>query len=240
MSRRALESSARARGMTLVEVLVAMVILAFITVAMYSAIDGMRRSRMGVERITDRYREARMAMARMTRELSSAYLSEHKPIDESLWVKRTAFKGDSGSPTDRVDFNSFSNRRLKQDSREADQVELSYFGGEDPEKDNVIDLLRRSSSELDDAPEKGGRVDVMATDIDLFDLEYLDPLTGNWVDDWNSTSVVGEKGRLPRQIKIVLVLNGGSRASDGESQRKIRLVTKVSPMLRDPLTFALK
>lgn len=228
------------RGMTLVEVLVAMVVLAFISMAMYGAIDGMRRSRSGVERITDRYREGRMAMARMTREITSAYLSEHKPIDESLWVKRTIFKGDSSSPADRLDFNSFANRRLKTETRESDQLELTYFGAEDPENEQVIDLLRRSSTFLDEDPDKGGRVDVMASDIDLFDLEYLDPLTGRWHDEWDSSSVVGEKGRLPRQVKIVLVLNGGSRRSDEDSRSKIRLVTKVSLMLKDPLTFALK
>jgi general secretion pathway protein J len=226
--------------MTLVEVLVAMVVLAFISVAMYSAIDGMRRSRAGVERITDRYREGRMAMARMTRELTSAYLSEHKPIDASLWVRKSIFKADNGSPADRIDFNSFSNRRLKEEARESDQVEISYFGSEDPDNDQVIDLVRRSSTQIDENPEKGGRVDVMASDIDLFDLEYLDPMTGRWRDEWDSTSVVGEKGRLPRQIKIVLVLNGGSRNADQDNRQKIRLVTKVSLMLRDPLTFAVK
>jgi general secretion pathway protein J len=227
-------------GMTLVEVLVAMAIMAFIAIAMYSAIDSMRISRSGVERITDRYREGRLAIGHMTRELASAYLSAQKPIDESYWVKRTLFKGDRGSPASRVDFNSFSNRRLTEGSRESDQLELSYFGGEDPDKDHVIDLLRRSNAMLDDRPEKGGRVDVLATDIDLFDLSYLDPLTARWVDEWDSTSVVGERGRLPRQIKIVLVLNGGERGGDSDSRKKIRFVTKVSPMIRDPLTFALK
>jgi len=226
--------------MTLVEVVIAMAIMAFIAIGMYSAIDSMRRSRLGVERITDRYREGRLAMGHMTRELASAYLSEHKPIDQSLWVKHTLFKGENGSPASRLDFNSFSNRRLTEGSRESDQLELSYFGGEDPDRDHVMDLLRRSSPVLDDRPERGGRVDVLATDIDLFDLSYLDPLTARWVDEWDSTSVVGERGRLPRQVKIVLVLNGGERDATSDSRKKIRFITKVSPMIRDPLTFALK
>lgn len=226
--------------MTLIEVLIAMSILAFIAVAMYSSFDGMRRSRSGIERITDRYREGRLAMARMVRELEGAYLSEQKPIDNSLWVKKTIFKGKTGSPASRLDFTSFSNRVLHRNARESDQIELSYFAGDDPDRKGITDLLRRQSTQLDDHPEKGGRVDVLASDIDLFDLEYLDPLSGMWRDEWDSTSIVGEKGRLPRQIKIILVMNNGQRSAGSSNKQKIRLVSKVSLPMRDPLTFAVR
>jgi len=231
---------AHERGMTLIEVLIAMSILAFIAVAMYSSFDGMRRSRAGIERITDRYREGRLAMARMAREIESAYLSEHKPIDPSFWVKKTIFQGKPGSPGARLDFNSFSNRVLRRNARESDQVELSYFAGEDPDRRGVYDLLRRQSTVLDDKPDKGGRIDVMASDIDLFDLEYLDPLSGLWRDEWDSVSVVGERGRLPRQVKITLVMNNGERAAGSARKQKIRLVSKVSIFVRDPLTFGVR
>lgn len=229
-----------AAGMTLIEVLVAMSILAFIAIAMYSAIDGMRRSRAGVERVTDRYREGRLAMARMVRELESAYLSEHKPINESLWVKKTIFKGENRSPAARVDFNSFAHRRLATTARQSDQMEVSYFGSEDPEVRGKIDLARREDTLLDADPTRGGRVDVLATDIDLFSLEYLDPLTNMWREEWDSSSVVGEKGRLPRQVKILLVLNEGERRTVDSSRGRIRLAAKVRLYIQDPLTFALK
>src|SRR5690606_34558192 len=113
-----------------------------IGVLVFGSVDGMRRSREGVERINNRYREGRMAMARMTRELQGAYLSAHAPIDESLRVVRTAFVGVRGTPATRVDFNSFANRRLMTDVRESDQIEIGYFGSRDPETD-AIDLVRR-------------------------------------------------------------------------------------------------
>ena len=78
------------------------------------------------------------------------------------------------------------------------------------------------------------------TPIDLFELEYLDPLTGRWRDEWDSSSVVGEKGRLPTMVKVTLVLNGASRRDSDSSRSKIRLVTKVILPIQDPLTFALK
>lgn len=230
----------RARGMTLIELIIAMTILALISVLIYSAVDGMRRSREGVERVSDRYREGRLAMSRMTRELQSAYLSDHAPIDLSLRVVRTIFKGTPSSPAARVDFNSFAHRRLQEGARESDQMEVSYFGSEDPDQRGVLDLARRYSALVDELPTEGGRVDILATDIDLFHLEYLDPITNKWVEEWDSWSAMEELGRLPAQVKIVLVLNDGVRQSAGRSRGKIRLVTKVTLPIVDVLNFALK
>jgi len=74
------------RGFTLVELLVAIAVLAMVSMLIYGAFAGMRRSKEGVERINDRYREGRLAMARIARELQSAYLSAHVPINEQLTV----------------------------------------------------------------------------------------------------------------------------------------------------------
>jgi len=229
----------RQRGMTLIELLVSMAILAFISVLVFASVDGMRRSRAGVDRINDRYREGRLAMARITRELQGAYLTAHAPIDESLKVIETSFVGDPGTPAARIDFNSFANRRLRKNARQSDQVEISYFGSEDPDKDGVVDLVRRVAPP-DEEPGEGGRVDVLATDIDLFDIEYLDPLSGIWREEWDSTSVVGEKGRLPLMVKVVLVLNGASRSREDGARGKVRLVTKFELPIQDTLSFALK
>jgi general secretion pathway protein J len=228
------------RGFTLVELLVAIVILASISLLIYSAFAGMKRSREGVERLQDRYREGRLAMTRMTRELQSAYVSLHAPILASLMVQKTAFIATTGTPADRLDFDSFSNRRIDRNSHVSDQCELSYFGSTDPDKPEVTDLVRRVSTKLDLDPKKGGRVEVLATDIDLFKLQYLDPLTNTWLDTWDTTqNVTGQPARLPVQVKIVLVLNGGAREGYGRSQSTIRLVTKVDLPIENALNFAL-
>jgi general secretion pathway protein J len=227
------------RGFTLVELLVAIVVLSLISVLIYNAFASMKRSREGIERVDDRYREGRLAMTRMVRELQSAYISLHAPINPSLLIQRTAFVGSTGTPADRIDFNSFSNRRMDKNSHVSDQCELSYFGSANPELSGVTDLARRISTTLDKEPKKGGRVEVLATDIDLFDLRYLDPLSGNWVDTWDTMqSVTGQPARLPVQMRIVLVLNGGSRQGYERGQGTIRLVTKVSLPIDNGLNFA--
>ena len=226
------------RAVTLVELLIAVSVLAMISVLIYSAFSGMRTSRDGIQRMGDRYREGRIALSRIARELSSAYISGHDPIDLSLKVQQTAFVATQGTPADRLDFNSFGYRRLDRDAHESDQAEISYFGSTDPDQNGVTDLARRVSPLLDLEPQTGGRVDVLATDIDLFDLEFLDPLTGMWDERWDTTSAVEQENRLPLQVRIILVLNGGRRSRRDGGQDTIRLVTKVPIQMPMPLTFA--
>jgi len=228
----------RTRGFTLVELLVAITILAAISLLIYGAFAGMKRSKEGLERVQDRYREGRLAMARITRELQSAYISAHAPINQALIVQKTAFVGTRGTPADRVDFNAFANRRLDRDSHDTDQCELSYFGSPNPDGSGTVDLARRSSTQLDMEPEKGGKVEVLATDIDLFDLEYLDATTGNWLETWDSTQAVGQPNRLPLQVRVILVLNGGSRAAADRGQNPLRFMTKIAMPIQNPLNFA--
>ena len=178
-------------------------------------------------------------MARMTRELQSAFISLHAPLNSALLVQRTAFIGSTGTPADRLDFDSFSNRRIDRNSHVSDQCELSYFGSSNPDASGVTDLARRVSTTLDLEPKHGGRVEVLATDIELFDLQYLDPLSGNWVDTWDTTqSVTGQPARLPVQVRIVLVLSGGARQGATRGRGSIRLVTKVSLPIENGLSFA--
>jgi general secretion pathway protein J len=105
----------------------------------------------------------------------------------------------------------------------------------------VIDLARRVSAHPDLEPDKGGRVEVLATDVDLFSLEYLDPTTGQWLETWDSKqAATGQPDRLPLQVRMILVLNGGKRKGRDQGQEPIRLVTTVSLPIQKPLRFALQ
>ena len=226
-------------GFTLLELLVAIAVLAMISTLIYSAFAGMRSSKEGIERLNDRHHEGREAMRRLTRELQSAYISKHRPADTGAMVVNTAFVGKRGTPADRIDFNSFSSRRYDRDSHVSDQCELSYYGARDPKNPDVLDLVRRIDAYPDIEPDKGGRVDVVATDIDLFDLEYLDALTGLWAEEWDSTQATDQPDRLPIQVRITLVLNGGRRKATERAHDMLKYVTKVAIPMNHPLAFAI-
>jgi general secretion pathway protein J len=231
---------ADARGFTLVELLIAVAVLALISTLLYGAFDGLQRTRDGVTRIADRYHQGRATLQRMAYEVGGAYLSAHAPPDLNTVAMRTAFIGTRDTPAARLDFNSFCNRRYDKDVKESDQAEISYFGSPNPNGSGQLDLARRISARLDLEPERGGRVEVLATDIELFELHYLDPQTGEWVEKWDSTQALGQHNKLPLQVRVLLVLNGGERTSAERSQQPLRFLTKVDLALRDPLTFAVE
>ncbi|HTN83052.1 MAG TPA: type II secretion system protein GspJ [Sorangium sp.] len=219
-----------ARGLTLLEVLVSVAILALIGTLIYGAFDGMSRSRAGISRISDRYHQGRAAIARISRELQEAFLSRHQPADKNIVVRLTAFAGQDSSPADRIDFTAFAHRRLLRNAHESDQCEIGYFGSRDPERDR-LDLVRREAKTIDTEPTRGGVVNVLAEDIESFNIQYLDPLTGEWVDSWDSTQPAAQLDRLPSQVWVTLVLNGGP---GGEP---IKFETKVPIPIQVPIAF---
>jgi general secretion pathway protein J len=229
-----------ARGFTLIELLIAIGVLSMLSMLLYGAFDGLERTRDGVMRLGDRYHEGRTALQRIAYELSSSYLSAHAPPDQNLVVSKTSFIGTHDSPAARVDFNSFCNRRFDKDSKESDQAEISYFGSPNPDGSGQIDLARRISPRLDIEPEHGGRVEVLATDLETFELSYLDAASGLWTDKWDSTQPLGQHNRLPLQVRVALILQGGARRSMDRRPEPLRFVTKVALALRDPLTFGVE
>jgi general secretion pathway protein J len=235
-----LRARAHARGFTLIELLIAVGVLAMVSMLLYGAFDGLERTKAGVTRLTDRYHEGRSALQRVAYELSGSYISAHAPPDQNLVAVRTAFIGVRDTPAARVDFNCFCNRRFDKDAKESDQAEISFFGSPNPDGSGEIDLARRISPHLDLEPEHGGRVEVLASNLDLFELEYLDAATGEWTEKWDSTQALGQQNKLPLQVRILLMLKEGTRTSAERSRQPLRFITKVALALRDPLTFAVE
>jgi general secretion pathway protein J len=225
---------AGARGLTLLEVMVSVGILALVGSLIYGAFDGMTKARTGIARMNDRYHQGRQALARMSRELESAFVSMHMPLLMMQAVRQTAFIAKHARPTDRVDFTAFAHRRLGRDVHESDQCELGYFGASDPEHQGKLDLVRREAKNIDMEPTHGGIVQVLVDDIETLDLMSLDPATSQWVDSWDSTQLVGQLGRLPSQVKITISLRGGVNGWP------IRMMTRAPIAIQSPLNFALK
>lgn len=219
----------RARGLTLLEVMVAVAVLAIVSVLIYGAFSTIAKGKQSASNLSERYRIVRLAMTRMSRELGMAYISAHVAASPQLNGRVTAFTGTAK----RVDFDAFAHRRLQKDAHESDQCELSYFTVAS-KKAGQLDLVRREQVIIDDQHGKGGVVQVLVDDVDTFGLRYLDPVSGLWTEQWDSTSAVGQPGRVPLQIEIVLIAKGGPA---GEP---IRLRTKTSPVIQTPLSFALK
>lgn len=220
------------RGFTLLEVMVSVGIISLIGVLIYGAFMGMSRSKNSMAHIADRYQQGRQSIERMSRELSAAFISNHKPITQTQTIRQTAFIGKDGASGDRIDFTAFANQRLAADSHTSDQAEISFFVATDPDTGNN-DLVRRISRVIDDDMTRGGIVQVLAENIESFDVKYLDPVTNEWVDDWDSTQAAGQLGRLPAQVWLYVTL------ADGPRGQSIKFETKVPIPIQLPLSFAI-
>lgn len=195
------------RGFTLLEILLAISILAMISTLIYGGFAQTALNKARIDENVDHYRTIHMALERMSRELSTAFVSTHVNPSPTLQTVRTAFVADDNGRRDRIDFTSFSHRRLYRDSHESDQNEISYFVANHPDKSGVQVLARREQKRIDEEPTRGGRVQIVAENIEEFDLEYFDPVGGNWTKTWDTTQPAGQPNRLPAQVKIKLVVN---------------------------------
>lgn len=226
-------SIARARGMTMIEIMVAIAILAMVAVLIHGVIDSLSRGRKGEGMRAERAHEGREAMQRIVRDLSGAFLSSHVPSIPALMTERTAFVGKSQLPYDRLDFTSFAHLRTERDSHESDQAEVGYFVVKDPEVPEKMDLVRREQTPIDYEPLKGGIVNVVAEDVEKFDVRFLDPQTSQWVETWDSMQVTGQPNRLPFEVDITLVLKGVGGGAP------YSYTTKMFIPIQSPLTFGI-
>jgi general secretion pathway protein J len=223
----------RQRGMTLIEVIVAIGVLAMVAVLIHGVIDSLTRGRKAEAMRTDRAHQAREALQRMVRDLSATYLSLHVPAVSVMMTSKTAFVGKSSVDYDRLDFTAFAHRRTERDSHESDQAEVGYFVVPDPGVSDKMDLVRREQTPIDLEPLKGGVVDVLAENVSEFKVRYLDPMTALWVDAWDSTQVSGQPNRLPLEVSIHLVLKGVGGGAD------YAYTTKVFIPIQQPLAFGI-
>src|SRR5207247_1194280 len=113
------------------------------------------------------------------------------------------------------------------------QAEIGFFGSRDPMQPDKLDLVRREAKTIDLEPTKGGVINVLCENIAGFDVHYLDPIAGTWIDSWDSTQAAGQYMRLPLQVKIILTLNGA------RGGLPLRLMTKTPLGMQSPLSFAI-
>ena len=218
------------RGFTLLEIMLAVSVLALVGTMVYGGFSQTALNKARVEEDVDRSRVIHMALDRMARELTMAFVSTHENPSPDLRVIDTAFIGSDRGKDDRIDFTSFSHRRLYRNARESDQNEISYFVTEHPDEPGVQVLARREQNRIDEDPRRGGKSQILVENVEEFNLDYFDPLLTDWVQTWNTQDVLAQPNRLPTQVRIRLAVKDPRRR--GATQTFGTRVTI-------PLTYAL-
>lgn len=216
-------------GLTLIELMIAVAILAMISTMVWSSFSQTTRAKKTIEASQDRYHETRIAMGRLARELSEAFLTKNFSTEGQLvTTPRSLFVSEDRPPFDRVDFVAFAHHRLYKDANESDQCEVSYFVTRDLEDPGVENLVRRESRRVDEDPRHGGSVLILVPDVAELDFSFFDTRSQEWVEYWDTTSLDGQPDRLPAFAKVVLVVKDGP-------DRTLRFVEKVTLQLENPI-----
>ncbi|HLV60694.1 MAG TPA: type II secretion system protein GspJ [Fredinandcohnia sp.] len=216
----------RARGFTLMELMISIGILAIIAGLVYGSFSPIWQAREEVEAQADRYHAIRLAMERMRRDLSMAFISDR--YDYKHFRERpTHFVGENAGDRDRLRFTTFAHVRLYVDAKESDQAIVEYRIDADPEDRSSQALIRRVKPVIDDDPERGGTEMVLVSGVRGLNFEYWDVEKEEWVDEWDTTDVAWAN-RLPYRVRITLT-------ADGDDGKPRKYVTQARIQLTSPL-----
>jgi len=200
------------RGLTLIEIIVALAIMAMIGAISAGTLATSIEALDAIEEAGGSTRTARIAMRRITRALELTHLTKNKG---AINTYQTVFVGKDDGDEDLLWFSTLAHHRKIRDSRQCDQTEITLFLEEDPDQDDANVLFIRESPRIDQYPDKGGRPMPLARGVTRFDLRYLDGVSGEWKDEWDTNSVETPY-RLPRAVQIILELTSPDPNSDDD------------------------
>jgi prepilin-type N-terminal cleavage/methylation domain-containing protein len=202
--RRRRRAAAAASGFTLIEVMLVIAILAFITTLMWSSFSQASRSKKRIEAAQERTHTVRVALLRMAREIEMAFLSENATPGTTIF--RTQLLGVSRPDVDELAFAAFAHQRLRGGAAEADTSVISYFGERDPDDRRILNLMRRETRRLAPAEVQTlpGETYILCPDIVRLKFTYYDYHKKEWHDEWD-TKIPGSI-YLPSHVRISLTV----------------------------------
>lgn len=214
-------------GMTLIEVLIAMAMVSFMLVMAWSTTSSVADAQQFFQDVQERNHEIRVAMNRMARDISSAYISRNE--DVNLDNRRTLFIGKGDSPVDELRFSSLGHVTLWANANESEQTLISYHAVRDRDESGQTNLVRRESRRLSNEPweSEPAEADLLLRNVERVTFEYFDPRDNEWQDSWDSTAGDAERGRLPERVRITVTLRQGDREVKYMSQARIVMQEEV-------------
>lgn len=223
-------------GMTLIEVMVAMFILATMTFMLQQITGSTLDSKDRVEKRDAVVHEARLAMRRLVMDLANAFAVAPTPAmvgsQEGNPAIETRFNGESRSSRDRLTFASFGHLRYVRNARESDQTTINYAVEVDPENSDNLQLQRKEVPSIDVGSDRYGTAFAIANNVKTFKLEYLDTQSNEWRSDWDSKDAT-RANRIPRAVKIQLELQD---PTDKDSVLKFSTIALVQ-LWQAPIEF---
>jgi general secretion pathway protein J len=221
--------TSRARGFSIMEIMIAATLLAAMGAIMWSSFGQTIDSKERVEQLTDRMDEIRIAMTRMSQDISYAFISNHYARDERR--TKTIFKEGGSGVGDRLTFTAFAHTPMVQNANESDQTVVAFFVDSDPDNEGKNSLFRAFKRRIDPDPEldEGWVTETLCTNVVDVAFDYWNDGTGEWREGWD-TDGVDTPNVLPKRVKMTLTVK------DIED-KEVKLVTQTPIVLWQVLTF---
>lgn len=203
--RKFLPRVARRAAFSLVEVLVALMIVAGIMLAMTQLLEATRISRDTIHNIQETQLAGPAIMDMIERDLRGIFVYDRAP-DDVLRIKNRVLLG---RDADRIDFATTTDgvtlteadRRLVR----GDVNEVGYMLKLSSRDDEFLELYRREDFGLDEQPFEGGNYTFLHDHVKNFEIQVYDEDGPNVdpLDDWGDDE---EHVGLPKRVEIRLTL----------------------------------
>jgi len=201
------------RGFTLIEILLALAILAVILGMVYTSFDQTSRLAAHVDQVSEEYRAARLALAKMSDELMSTYAFD----DDST----TRFVGSDGVNADGLDADTLAftsrSRAVPEGIPASSENALDYH----LEGDRLMHV--ETLNPLGSGPDNVQPF-ALAEGVSGFRLRYRNPSDGTWRDGWDAEA--GVTG-LPSAVEVTLLFPARGAAEDADRTGFLSLTTVV-------------
>ena len=195
----------RESGFTLLEVMLAVTIMGFMTALLWGSFSRTADIKQRTEAGQDRVHAARVALMRISREIEMAYMSNSFNI--GLQERRTMFIGAPHADFDELRFSWFGHQRLRADSAESDTAVVMYYTEPDPIDRHAINLIRRETRRLEQKDPKTipGEAYILCPGVTRLKFQYYDFRNKQWKEEWNTMGADGLP-YLPSHVRITLGL----------------------------------
>ncbi len=201
------------QGFTIIEIMVAMAILALIVTAIYSSWIAIVRGTEAGRKAAASAQRSRIAL----RTLQDALTCARSFAADYEYYAFVAENGDDASLSFVARLPESFPRSGRFGSFDVRRLTFSVEPGADQDSGRQL-VLRQSPLLMDmDVDEKEHPI-VLETGLKAFELEFWDPTQNDWLDEWTQTN------QLPALVKITMQLGGNSLQSHQPSQVITRIV----------------
>ncbi|MCD6570761.1 MAG: type II secretion system protein [Deltaproteobacteria bacterium] len=189
-------------GFTLMEILLAIAITAVVITIVNTTFF---RSHAAIESVNAEravYQVARIAMNRMIKDISCAYIPSVEIHEDRISMYGFVGENDEydGIDNDSISLTSAANIGLG--SVFGGMCEIGYYLKEMEDKDGLFYLMRREDCRPDNDITDGGNIMEVAEGLTGLNIVYIDSRSKEW-DRWD----LYEKLYLPKQVKITLTFS---------------------------------